>query len=92
MAKQGAVLTYVQYNDYELDNPHFNDLKRYRMKVVRIQLYHKIRNLSSDFFIKIEKIFFPEMKPFTHLGIYKEKEPWLFKHFCPRSHFNDLKR
>ena len=28
MAKQGAVLTYVQYNDYELDNPHFNDLKR----------------------------------------------------------------
>ena len=21
-------LTYVQYNDYELDNQHFNDLKR----------------------------------------------------------------
>ena len=67
-------LPFIQYNDYELDDArynggdHFNDLKRQRMKVVRIRLYHKIRNLSSDFYKKIEKIFFPEMKPFTHLG------------------------
>ena len=74
MARQGAVLTYVQYNDYELDSTHFNDLKRQRMKVIRIQLYHKIRNLSSDFYEKIEKILqdlFPDEKDVINGVLYQ---------------------